>query len=176
MPYFTHLHWSSSRHLCSGTPPASTKGEYGSGSVATDKEERLQSFSLPGTPVISSLSTLQMFVGPPDSKAHPHPLLQFFQQPGTPSELVRKAYQTSNSCSLPSQAYRRSPDACLKGGSWASTCWPGASSTHQRLLPQPTTELDDFLGTAGHKNHFGKQMDKQDEKGFIPVTVLLLFL
>jgi hypothetical protein len=54
----------------------------------------------------------------------------------------------------------------LKGGSWANTGGPGASSTHHGLLPQPTTELDDDLGTTGHSNYQGKQMDKQEEEGF----------
>jgi hypothetical protein len=54
----------------------------------------------------------------------------------------------------------------LKGGFWASTDGPGVSSTHPGPFLQPTTELDDDLGTAENNYNHGQQMDKQKEEGF----------
>jgi hypothetical protein len=54
----------------------------------------------------------------------------------------------------------------LKGGFRASTDGPGISSTHRGQFPQPTTELDDNLGTAELNYNHGQQMDKQKDEGF----------
>jgi hypothetical protein len=54
----------------------------------------------------------------------------------------------------------------LKGGYLTTTRGPGASSTLTGLLPQPTTELENDLGTTEHSYLYGYLMDRQEEKGF----------
>jgi hypothetical protein len=53
----------------------------------------------------------------------------------------------------------------LKGEYLANTSWPGASSTLTGLVPQPTTELENDLGTKEHSFIFGYQIDRQEEEG-----------
>ncbi len=80
-----------------------------------------------------------------------------FLQPGISLGTIRDTFLTTNSFSPPQKDFKRSPNEWYRGGSWASTGGPEASSTHLGLLPQPTTELNYVLGTVG-KN---KQKDNK---------------
>ncbi len=96
--------------------------------------------------------TLQLWEEKPNSQALPHPLLRVFCSPasaqgqsGAPSRL-----QTATQHTRKTTEGHQVGDS--KGESWVNTGRPGASSTRLRLFPQPTTELDYDLGTAGNNN------------------------
>jgi hypothetical protein len=77
-PCSLNLNWGSSRHRCSGTPPASTKDGVSPGSAATDWQEWLQCHLIPGTRALCAVPTLPLWVWTPDCQTHHHSLPQFF--------------------------------------------------------------------------------------------------